>query len=106
MGKNQWKPLQTGSRLKACRHFTLSFSSFWVICEVVHFIGLALLIGTVGLLDLRLMGVAKRLPVGAMKPLIRLGNGAGFVLCFLSGVVFVSGDPVQEPYPAPEQPRF
>ncbi len=76
--------------------FTLSFSSFWVICEILHFIGLALLIGTVGLLDLRLLGFAKSLPVGPMKPLINWGI-AGFALCFLTGIVFVGGDPFKEP---------
>jgi hypothetical protein len=85
--------------------FTLSFSSFWVICEIFHFIGLALLIGTVGLLDLRLLGVAKSLPAGQMQPLIRWGI-VGFVLCFLTGTVFVSGDPFKDPIVHLQNPVF
>jgi len=85
--------------------FTLSFSAFWVICEIVHFIGLALLIGTVGLLDLRLMGVAKSLPVGPMMPLIRWGI-VGFTLCLLTGIVFVGGDPFKEPIVHLQNPVF
>jgi hypothetical protein len=76
--------------------FTLSVSSFWVICEITHFIGLTLLIGTVGLLDLRLLGVAKQIPVLPMMPLVTWGI-FGFCLCLLTGIVFVGGDPFKEP---------
>ena len=30
----------------------------WPICETVHFLGLSLLVGTVGMFDLRLLGWA------------------------------------------------
>jgi hypothetical protein len=32
----------------------------WAICETLHFIGLALLIGTAGVFDLRLLGLIRR----------------------------------------------
>lgn len=62
----------------------------WPLCEVVHFVGLSLLVGIVAIFDLRLLGVAKRLPVG---PLLRLMPWAvlGFILCLCSGLVFVTG---------------
>ena len=45
----------------------MSMSPFlWPICEMLHFIGLALLIGGAGLMDLRLMGAFKSIPVSAV----------------------------------------
>ena len=32
----------------------------WPVCETLHFIGLALLVGAAGLFDLRLLGLARR----------------------------------------------
>jgi len=36
----------------------------WPAAESVHFLGLSLLIGCIGLFDLRLLGLAKRIPIG------------------------------------------
>ena len=74
----------------------VEYSFFWPLCEVLHFIGLALLIGTVGILDLRMMGVAKQLPIGPIQRLIPWGV-LGFVLCLLTGLVFVAGEPFRAP---------
>ena len=46
----------------------------WPACETLHFIGLALLIGNVGLLDLRLLGFEKGLPFIVAEPLRPLGR--------------------------------
>jgi hypothetical protein len=40
---------------------------FYLACETLHFIGLALVIGNIGLLDLRLLGVEKRIPVAPLS---------------------------------------
>jgi len=66
----------------------------WPICESLHFLGLALLMGTVGLFDLRLMGLAPRVPVAALHRLIPVGI-AGFVLNVVTGACFVAGTPEQ-----------
>ena len=42
----------------------------WPVCESLHFIGLCLLFGTVGMFDLRLLGVAKRVPIAALHRLV------------------------------------
>jgi uncharacterized membrane protein len=42
---------------------------FWWFLMALHFIGLALIVGTVGVLDIRIMGFLKQLPIG---PLLRL----------------------------------
>ncbi len=62
----------------------------WTIAEIFHFFGMALLIGTIGALDLRMLGFAKALPVAALERLVPWGI-AGFVICLVSGLVFVTG---------------
>jgi hypothetical protein len=62
----------------------------WPLAETAHFVGLILLFGGVGLFDLRLLGVMKGLPVAPLRKLLPWGV-FGFVLCVLSGLVFVLG---------------
>ncbi len=62
----------------------------WPLGETFHFFGIILLIGGVGLFDLRLLGVAKGLPVAAVKRLLPWGV-TGFILCALTGFMFVTG---------------
>ena len=63
--------------------------STWMfpIGEVLHFMGLSLLIGTVGIVDLRMLGLAKMLPFAPLHRLIRWGI-AGFVVNLLTGIMF------------------
>ena len=51
---------------------------------------MVLLIGTVGILDLRILGMAKQFPVAAIKKLIPWGV-FGFLLCLATGLLFVTG---------------
>ena len=64
----------------------------WPICACLHFIGLSLLIGTVGLFDLRLLGVAKGLSPSAMHRLIPWGV-LGFLINVVTGTLFFIGQP-------------
>jgi hypothetical protein len=66
----------------------------WPLCEVVHFIGLTLVIGIAGFFDLRLMGFLKRVPVSAARELMPLAIG-GFLLNLATGVIFSVGAPHQ-----------
>src|SRR5262245_54035828 len=66
----------------------------WAICETLHFMGMALLIGCVGLLDFRMLGVGKRLPVGPLHRLIPFGI-AGFVINLITGIMFFVAIPNQ-----------
>ena len=61
----------------------------WPIAESLHFIGLSLLMGTVGLFDLRLMGLARQIPFSALHRLIPFGIG-GYVLNMLTGICFLT----------------
>ncbi len=65
----------------------------WPVFEMIHFIGMAMLIGTVGLVDLRILGVIRGLPLAHMSVLLRIGV-AGFIANAITGYVFVAGNPV------------
>lgn len=66
----------------------------WPLCESIHFIGLSLLIGTVGLFDLRLIGFARRIPMVAFHRLIPIGV-MGFAMNAATGFCFLAGAPDQ-----------
>jgi hypothetical protein len=69
----------------------------WPIAESLHFIGLSLLMGTVGLFDLRLLGLGKRIPFAALHRLIPWGIG-GYVLNILTGICFLAASADQYMY--------
>ena len=48
----------------------------WPIAESLHFIGLSMLIGTVGVFDLRLMGLGKQIPSLGPAPADSRGESA------------------------------
>jgi hypothetical protein len=66
----------------------------WPLCETLHYLGLSLLIGTVGLFDLRVLGIAKGIPFAAIHRLVPWGIG-GYVVNILTGIVFFFGHPDQ-----------
>lgn len=66
----------------------------WPAAETVHFIGLALLLGAIGILDLRLLGMARSLPVKPLHRFVPWGV-AGFVLNLITGSIFFIGAPSQ-----------
>jgi hypothetical protein len=66
----------------------------WPIFQTLHYFGLSLLLGTVGLFDLRVLGLGKAVPPATLHKLIPLGI-AGFVLNLLTGIWFFFGFPEQ-----------
>lgn len=66
----------------------------WPTCETLHFIGMALLVGIVGLFDLRMMGLVRGLPIEPVRRLLPWGV-LGFVINLVTGVVFFIGSPFQ-----------
>lgn len=65
----------------------------WPVAETFHFIGMAALIGTVGLVDLRILGVGKGIPISQLEKLVPIGV-AGFIVNAITGFIFVAGNPV------------
>lgn len=73
-----------------------AFDWLWPLCEVIHFVGMALLIGSIGILDFRILGFAKGLPIARLEALVPLGI-AGFVANALTGALFIIGNPTGGP---------
>jgi uncharacterized membrane protein len=69
----------------------------WQVWESIHFFGMSLLIGTVGLFDLRLLGFARAVPLRAMHGLIPVGI-TGFLLNLSTGIGFFMATPDQYMY--------
>lgn len=88
------RSLQLALESTALSLFVRQSTWMWAICESLHFMGMSLLIGTVGMFDLRLLGFARRVPVAALHRLIPLGV-AGFLLNVATGICFLSGYPDQ-----------
>lgn len=66
----------------------------WPTLEILHFIGLSLLLGSIGVVDLRMAGSLKALsPLAAMRllPLAAIG----FVINLTTGTLFFFGDPAR-----------
>ena len=78
--------------------YDLMYSAWgWPIAEIVHFIGICLLIGTVGMFDLRMMGLVKGISLTALHKLVPFGV-FGFLLSAGSGFLFVVTSPDQYLY--------
>lgn len=59
----------------------------------LHFIGLAMIIGTIGALDLRILGFAKQLPIAPLHKFVPWAL-AGFVINAVTGMLVLIGMPV------------
>lgn len=66
----------------------------WPALETVHFAGMCLMIGVIGVLDVRLLGFLRGIEVATLRRLIPWGI-FGFALNLVSGVLFVVGAPDQ-----------
>lgn len=64
----------------------------WGSAGVLHFVGLALLVGASGVLNLRLLGFMKRLPVEALMDLMPWAV-VGFAITLVTGLILVGGAP-------------
>jgi len=63
---------------------------WWAFMMDLHFVGLVLLIGTVGILDLRMLGFAKQIPIDALHRLVPWAM-AGFGINLVTGVLAFTG---------------
>src|SRR5436190_635135 len=72
----------------------------WPLCETLHFFGLSLLVGTVGVFDLRVLGIARRIPIDALQRLTRWGI-VGWGLNLVTGLMFLMTFPNQYIYQWP-----
>ena len=78
--------------------YDLMYSAWgWPIAEILHFTGLCLLMGTVGMFDLRMMGLVRGPSLPALHRLVPFGV-LGFCLSAASGFMFVISAPDQYIY--------
>src|SRR5665213_3078121 len=62
--------------------------------ETLHLFGMALLLGTIGVFDLRILGLARTIPLTALHRLIPWGV-LGFAMNLVTGSLFVIEQPHQ-----------
>jgi uncharacterized membrane protein len=71
----------------------MTFSKWWwTFMMAAHFLGLILIVGTVGLLDIRIMGFLKQLPVAPLHRLLPWGL-AGLGINIATGLMAFAGRP-------------
>ena len=64
----------------------------WPVCEMTHYVGMSLIMGLIGILDLRILGLFKGLPIAALRPFVPLAV-IGFIANIITGLVFMTGTP-------------
>ena len=74
--------------------FVTGHTYVWPSCETLHFVGLSILFTVVLLVDLRMLGMAKRISFAALYQLLPLGM-LGFALNLVTGMFFFIGAPQQ-----------
>jgi hypothetical protein len=79
--------------LLSLRFFVIDYSRWvWPLIEDLHFIGLILILATVCLLNIRVMGFLKKLPVRPLHRLLPWGI-AGFAINVITGMLMFIGMP-------------
>ena len=78
-------------------HWAMRNTPAWPVVESIHFIGLTLLFGSIAAWDLRLLGLARRVPIVAFHRLVPVAV-AGFAINAITGFMFLTGFPDQYVY--------
>ncbi len=76
----------------AINTWVLSTYWLWPLLEIIHFIGLALLLGAMIIVDLRLAGYLRQININSVHGLLPWAV-IGFVMNLASGFLFFFGDP-------------
>ena len=69
----------------------------WPAIESLHFMGLCLLVGTVGIFDMRMLGLGNGISIGSLHGLVPWGVG-GYAINVLTGMLFLVSAPDQYLY--------
>lgn len=78
----------------AINGWVLGSSWVWPLLEILHFIGLSILLGSLFVIDLRLAGFFRRIDIRATHKLLPW-TLVGFSLNLVTGTLFVIGDPAR-----------
>lgn len=89
------EPWEQWIRASALHHFISAHGQWlWPALQSIHYLGFSLLLGTVGLFDLRVLGMGRQIAPAKLHRLIPFGI-AGFAVNLTTGVVFFFGFPEQ-----------
>ncbi|MEM7501786.1 MAG: hypothetical protein AAF417_07065 [Pseudomonadota bacterium] len=78
----------------AINEWILSSAWLWPTLEILHFLGLSLLIGSLLIIDLRLFGWFRQIQLSVVHKLLSM-TFLGFALNLATGILFVLGDPAR-----------
>lgn len=78
----------------AINDWVLSTFWLWPLLEIIHFIGLSLLLGSILIVDLRLAGFLHQIDLKSTHRLLPWA-ATGFAMNLVSGVLFFFGDPAR-----------
>jgi len=76
--------------------FVATHDWVWPLCETLHFFAMSVLIGTVGAVDLRVLGFLKGIPIRLLDKFVPLGV-ISFFVNLTTGFIFIAGNPVGGP---------
>ena len=85
-----WNAITQLLTVPAMQAFVNGHDWVWPVCEMTHYVGMSLIVGIIGILDLRILGLFRFIPVSALRPLIPWAV-AGFIGNALTGLVFMTG---------------
>ena len=74
--------------------FVVNTPWVWPLAETFHFLGLALLFGTIGPLDFRLLGFMRHIPISAFRVPVPWAV-TGFSVNLVTGLIFLVATPDQ-----------
>jgi hypothetical protein len=74
--------------------YVTSHGWVWPTCEIFHYLGLSLLFGTALVVNLRILGFMRAVPLHAFRRLLPLGL-AGFGINIITGMIFFIATPTQ-----------
>ena len=74
--------------------FRVPLEWLWPVCESLHFLGLALVIGTAGFFDVRLLGFMKWIPIRKAAEFLPLAK-VGLAINLTTGLYFYIASPFQ-----------
>lgn len=77
----------------------------WPVAESIHFFGLCLLIGTVGVFDLRMLGFNREVSLAQLHALVPFGV-LGYLLNVTTGIMFLTTAPDQYLFNPAVQSKF
>jgi hypothetical protein len=76
--------------IPAVQSFVNDRAWVWPVCEMIHYVGMSLIVGLIGALDLRILGLFRSMPIGALRPLVPLAV-IGFLGNLVTGFIFICG---------------